>query len=91
MPSVSDCPIVVGYIICMVPSNIALRITPPHFFFGAPLILFGICACAMASARSYGAVIVLRILIGGCQSFVQSLSTYISLWYKRDEVATRAG
>jgi len=82
---------VVGYIICMIPSNIMLRVIPPHMFFGVPVILFGVFACAMASARSYGAVLTIRILIGGCQSFVQSLSTYASLWYKRDEVATRAG
>ncbi|RFU80358.1 hypothetical protein TARUN_1824 [Trichoderma arundinaceum] len=33
----------------------------------------------------------LRVLIGAATAFLQSLTLYTSLWYKRDEIATRAG
>jgi hypothetical protein len=45
----------------------------------------------MAEARNYATVLALRILLGCAQAYVQFLTVYISLWYKRDEVAFRTG
>ena len=42
-------------------------------------------------AKSYGAVLGLRMLVGVAQAFVQGLGIYASLWYLRTEVAFRGG
>ncbi|KEF59000.1 uncharacterized protein A1O9_03843 [Exophiala aquamarina CBS 119918] len=43
----------------------------------------------MSAAQNFGTALSLRILLGSAQSFVQGISLYSSLWYKRDEIATR--
>ncbi|PVH76569.1 MFS general substrate transporter [Cadophora sp. DSE1049] len=79
----------VGYIIFMLPGNILLRFFVPHQQLSAAVITFGALLCGMAAAVNYETVLALRILIGSSQAFMQGLGLYISLWYRRDEVATR--
>ncbi|KAF3923993.1 hypothetical protein ABW21_db0203285 [Orbilia brochopaga] len=79
----------VGYLIFMIPGNIILRTVEPYLVFGIAIIFFGMFLCAMSAARSYGAVLALRILIGTGQAFVQGIGMYQSLWYKRRELAFR--
>lgn len=45
----------------------------------------------MSASKNYETVLALRILIGCSQAFMQGISLYGSLWYKRDEMATRNG
>ncbi|KAH8805236.1 retrograde regulation protein 2 [Xylogone sp. PMI_703] len=71
----------VGYIILMLPGNICLRYVLPHMQLGG-------IAC-MAAAHNYHTILALRILVGAAQAFIQGLGLYVTLWYKRDEVATR--
>lgn len=52
---------------------------------------FGTFVCCMSAARSTAAILGLRFLVGMASVFVQGLSIYLSLWYKRDEVVTRGG
>jgi hypothetical protein len=47
--------------------------------------------CCLSVAKSSGAVLGIRILVGCFQAFIQGIGVYQSFWYKRDEVATRAG
>ena len=44
----------------------------------------------MSAASSYVSVLVLRILIGIAQAFVQGIPLYMNLWYTRREVTFRA-
>lgn len=55
------------------------------------MVLFGTFCAALGLAQNYSTVLALRVLIGSSQAFIQGLSLYASLWYKRDELATRAG
>lgn len=43
----------------------------------------------MAAAKNAATVLALRILFGFASTFLQALTLYTSLWYKRDELATR--
>ncbi|KAF8851304.1 MFS general substrate transporter [Acephala macrosclerotiorum] len=80
----------VGYMVFMLPANLGMRVIGPPRQLGAAVIFFGVCGTCLSAAKSYGAVIGLRILIGMGEAFVQVGLLYFSFWYKRDEVATRA-
>ncbi len=51
--------------------------------------MFGGFVAIMGAAENYATVVALRILIGFAQAFIQGTGLYGSLWWKRDEVATR--
>lgn len=43
----------------------------------------------LSIANNYSTVVGLRILIGAGEAFIQAAPLYLSLWYKRDELAMR--
>jgi hypothetical protein len=75
----------------MAPANILVRYIQPQRMIGSAVIIFGVLVLCLSTAKSYGAVVALRILIGSFQCFVQSIGLYITYWYQRNEVATRGG
>lgn len=75
----------------MLPSNLAMRVISPPKMIGTAIIFFGICTLCLAATKKYAAILVLRVLNGSGQAFVQVAFLYFSIWYKRSEVATRAG
>ncbi|CAK7205473.1 hypothetical protein SEUCBS139899_008248 [Sporothrix eucalyptigena] len=79
----------VGYTVFMLPGNVFLRTVPPNYLIGVSIVVFGTILCGMSAAQSYGAVLATRILIGAAQAMVQGTGLYASLWYKRNEAATR--
>jgi hypothetical protein len=83
--------LVVGYLVFMPPGNILLRWISPHYQIGGAIICFGTLVAALGAAENYSTVLALRILIGAAQAFIQGTGLYGSLWWKRDEVATRGG
>lgn len=58
---------------------------------GLAVVVFGVLVLCLSAAKSYGAVLCLRILIGCFQCWVQAIGLYTPYWYQRNEVATRAG
>ena len=83
--------LVVGYVLFMLPGNIVLRWIPPNFVIGGCAIIFGALVCGLGGAKNYATVLGIRILIGFSQAFIQGLTVYTPLWFKRDEVASIAG
>ena len=75
----------------MLPGNILLRYIGPQRQLGGAVVIFGMLVACMAAAQGYHTVLALRILVGCAQALIQGLGLYISLWYKRNELATRAG
>ena len=75
----------------MLPGMLILRVIGPHRQIGGATAVFGVLVCCLAASKKYGTVLALRILIGVFQSLNQGISVYTSLWYKRDELATRGG
>jgi predicted MFS family arabinose efflux permease len=75
----------------MLPGNVLLRSVPPWLLIGGAIVTFGTFLCCMAAAPNYQTVLALRIMIGLAQALVQGIGLYASLWYRRNELATRGG
>ena len=73
------------------PAGMALRYIHPRYVFAISLVVFGTCATCLAASRSYAAVMVLRLLIGLGEAFINNSWIFISLWYKPEEMSLRAG
>jgi MFS family permease len=73
------------------PAAMSLRYFQPRYVFGLALIAFGIFAAVIPPARSYGAIMALRVLIGLGEAFTTNAFIFVSLWYKPEELATRIG
>ncbi|KAH8697045.1 retrograde regulation protein 2 [Talaromyces proteolyticus] len=79
----------IGYILFVGFANVTSRKFKPNRAIGCALVFLGICLCGMGSAQNYATILALRIMLGfGC-SFVPIITVYASLWYKRDELASR--
>ena len=75
----------------MLPGNILLRYISPNKMIGGSVLAFGAIVCGMAGSQNYQTLLALRILVGFAQAFIQGLSIYTSLWFKRNEIATVGG
>lgn len=81
----------VGYMLFIIPAYLTVRSLKANRQIGGCVILFATFSCCTAAAKNAATVLALRVLIGAATAFLQSLSLYTSLWYKRDEMATRSG
>ncbi|KAF2100206.1 MFS general substrate transporter [Rhizodiscina lignyota] len=81
----------IGYVICILPANLSVRFLKPHRQIGGCVVLFAILSCCMADAKNAGTVLALRIIFGFISAFLQALTIYTSMWYKKNELATRTG
>ena len=68
-----------------------MRVIGPPIQIGTGAIFFGVCSICLSVAKNYPTIAGLRVLVGIGEAFVQSGSLYVSIWWKRDEVATRGG
>ena len=75
----------------MLPGTVLQRYFGTNRQVGTATLLFGVCAICLAASKSYAATLSLRILIGAFQALNQGISVYISLWYRRNEIAGRSG
>lgn len=73
------------------PAGLLMKVVHPRYVIGINAILFGVFACSMSAAKSYATVMVLRVLIGLSEAFVNNAYLYISLWYRPDELSLRTG
>ncbi|RFU26054.1 hypothetical protein B7463_g10286, partial [Scytalidium lignicola] len=80
----------VGYCALMLPSNLLIRIVGCNNQIGAACVSFGVCVCCLAAAPNWQTVAAIRVLIGLTDALISGLWMYSSVWYKRDEAATRA-
>ena len=84
-------PLDVGYLIFELPAALSLRIMHPNWVYGSAVMSFGVLAASMAAVKSYAGVMVIRTLLGFSEAFVQTGFIFLTLWYRREEVTTRAG
>lgn len=81
----------VGYIFLELPAALTMRYAHPRFVFGVPVLVFGVIAAVFSAADSYAALMVLRVLLGLCEVFVNNSWQYLAMWYKPSELAFRTG
>jgi MFS family permease len=75
----------------MLPGNIALRALGPNKTIALACISFGTVVCGLSQAHNYATVMGLRVLVGIGEAFIQGGGLYLSVWYSRHELGTRAG
>ncbi|KEF58592.1 uncharacterized protein A1O9_06518 [Exophiala aquamarina CBS 119918] len=78
-----------GYVLLELPACLSLRYVHARFAFGVPIMAFGIFVILMAFCTSYAALMVLRVLVGLGEVFVNNAFIFLTLWYKPEEVALR--
>ena len=71
------------------PAALRLRIFHPGWAYGIAVILFGLFSCCLSVAKSYGSVIVFRLLLGFSEAYVQIGLVFLSLFYLPNEMAKR--
>ncbi|KAI0399869.1 major facilitator superfamily domain-containing protein [Xylaria palmicola] len=80
----------VSYTLCDAPSNLALKVFKPNIWLGFLVIGCGTISGAMASAKNYATIAVLRTLLGAFEAgLFPGLIFFMSFWYKPSERATR--
>lgn len=87
----TDASIVLGYVLVELPACLSLRYIPARLAFGVPTMAFGTFVILMAFCNSYAALMVLRVLTGLGEVFINNAFIFITLWYKPEEVALRIG
>lgn len=68
-----------------------MRYVHPRYIFSVALIVFGLCAACLSVSGGYAAAIILRLLIGCGEAFINNAWLMISVWYKPKELALRSG
>ncbi|KAH8887990.1 MFS general substrate transporter, partial [Thozetella sp. PMI_491] len=76
----------VGYAAFEGPVFVLIRKFHAPSVYAISLLIFGMCAILMAFAKSYAAVLVLRLFIGLGEAAVMTAFLYTSLWYRREEI-----
>lgn len=69
----------------------SLRYIPARFAFGVPIMAFGMFIVLMAFENSYASLMVLRVMVGFGEVFVNNAFIFLTLWYRPEEVALRTG
>lgn len=66
-----------GYILGMIPSNMALQYVRPHIFFPSILLFSGFLTMITAAIRNIGSLMVIRFFLGLAESSMFVGSHYI--------------
>ncbi|KAJ1722056.1 hypothetical protein LPJ53_003495 [Coemansia erecta] len=78
------------YIFCEVPSNLCLRRFGARFWLPSIALCWSILVGCMAAAKSYGALITVRVLMGVFEAgYVPGFIYVTSFWYTRKQQAPR--
>ncbi|KHN94231.1 Major facilitator superfamily domain, general substrate transporter [Metarhizium album ARSEF 1941] len=81
-----------GYLICEVPSNMLLSRSRPSVFLPATMLVWGALSALMSVAKTYGALLGLRFVLGCIESgFFPGVLYYLSCWYTKAELGKRFG
>lgn len=55
------------------------------------ILIFGAAGIGSAYATTYAEVMILRLVLGCGEAVVQTSFVFLTLWYRREELAKRAG
>ncbi|XXH02448.1 hypothetical protein Hte_008824 [Hypoxylon texense] len=79
----------VATIIFQLPGTLLIKRIHPNRQFSGAMITWGFLTAMTLLVTNAGALLGLRFLIGGAESFVQGGVFYLSFWYQYSEYATR--
>lgn len=73
------------------PAFVLIRRFHAPTIYALSVIIFGVAGLCTAFAKTYGQVIVLRLILGCGEATVQTSFLFVSLWYRREEMSVRCG
>ncbi|KAI8582476.1 hypothetical protein K450DRAFT_227361 [Umbelopsis ramanniana AG] len=80
----------IGYILFEIPSNLMLKKIGPSKWIPIVMITWGMVMCAMAAVKTSAGLLVARFFLGITEAgLFPGTIFYLSLWYTREEQATR--
>ncbi|KAH8552660.1 major facilitator superfamily domain-containing protein [Umbelopsis sp. PMI_123] len=80
----------IGYILFEIPSNLMLKKIGPSKWIPIVMITWGMVMCAMAAVTSSTGLLIVRFFLGVTEAgLFPGTIFYLSLWYTRQEQATR--
>lgn len=82
---------VLGYMLVELLAGILLRKFPARFVIGGAVLAFGVFAACFSAVKSYGPLMILRLLLGLAEGTSYNAYLYTSLWYKPHELSRRTG
>ncbi|KAJ4349416.1 uncharacterized protein N0V89_008031 [Didymosphaeria variabile] len=88
--------VLVGYIVFQIPGTMLIKKFGPSYQrrltwlqFGSAVIAWGVFTTCLVAAKTAGALMALRFLVGSAEAFIQGTLIYLSFWYRYNELATR--
>ncbi|KAK5937283.1 hypothetical protein PMZ80_010583 [Knufia obscura] len=81
----------VGFIIGHPPGVFSLRKVGPPVVLGVAVAAWGVFITLFIETKNWQQAVGIRICIGFAEAFTHAAPLYLSLWYKRSELATRGG
>ncbi|TFK66245.1 MFS general substrate transporter [Pluteus cervinus] len=80
----------IAYAFADVPSNIALKLVRPSRWLPAIMVAWGVVMTLMSLCNTYQQLIAARVFLGLTEAgFFPGVAFYLSLWYRRKDVASR--
>ncbi|WRT63340.1 uncharacterized protein IL334_000245 [Kwoniella shivajii] len=75
-----------GAIAAIIPSLMLMQRLPPHIYISANVTIWGIITLCLPACKSFGTVMVVRILLGVFESVIfAGLGLIVSMWWTREE------
>src|ERR1700744_498229 len=68
-----------------------LRKIPANVIYGCAVIFFGLATVLISQSGGYAGLMVLRALLGVGEAVITTGFVYLTLFYKREELALRSG
>ncbi|KAI9707987.1 MAG: hypothetical protein M1820_004406 [Bogoriella megaspora] len=81
--------LLIGYTLFQILGFMLLKLIGPSFQFGAAMVSWGVFTTSLVAAKTLASLMVLRVLTGAAEAFVQGSLIYLTFWYKDNELATR--
>nr|XP_031860059.1 uncharacterized protein CI109_004422 [Kwoniella shandongensis]KAA5527131.1 hypothetical protein CI109_004422 [Kwoniella shandongensis] len=83
----------VGYLPLQLPSNLLIsRLSRPGLYICSAALIWGSISAATAAVNSYGALLAIRIILGGVEAvFFPGAIYLLSAWYTKNELGKRIG
>ncbi|CAO3641187.1 unnamed protein product [Cunninghamella blakesleeana] len=79
-----------GYILCQIPSNLALKLTKPSLWIGITTIIWGVSSTSIGAVVNSSGLIAARFFLGCAEAgFSPCVPLLLSFWYQRHEFASR--
>ncbi|KAF7525051.1 hypothetical protein G7054_g11215 [Neopestalotiopsis clavispora] len=81
--------LLVGYLLFQLPAMLLMRKVGPPVEFACAMIVWGVVTVCTIKATNYIHLMIIRLLVGASEAFIQGAVLYLSFWYPYNELATR--